>query len=205
MGQSSRSARLHACRVSRTTRAKSWSIKLILISTFRQKILITLVLFGITKSFIQDVLDRRDTHKTRGNLPLQVASYITAAWISSLILARTYVKKNMAAATPPSFNPQSYEYRLVRAMERCGMSYREIVAHSQKEMEGIWSLNLNVREVFRIEGLVDPECLEWAYDIVVKSFSDGQVEMQFSGLDNQKRISGQKKCRILLEGRNERV
>lgn len=139
MGQSSRSARLHACRVSRTTRAKSWSIKLILISTFRQKILITLVLFGITKSFIQDVLDRRDTHKTRGNLPLQVASYITAAWISSLILARTYVKKNMAAATPPSFNPQSYEYRLVRAMERCGMSYREIVAHSQKEMEGIWS------------------------------------------------------------------
>jgi hypothetical protein len=37
-------------------------------------------------------------------------------------------------------------------------------------MDGIWSRDLNVREVFRIEGLVDPEWLEWAYDIVVKSF-----------------------------------
>lgn len=143
--------------------------------------------------------------QTKGNLPFQVAGHITAAWIFSLILARIYVNRNMAAATPPSLNPQSYEYRLARAMQRYGMSYREVVAHSQKEMESIWSVNPSVREVFRIEGLVDPECLEWAYDVVVKFFRDGQVEMQLSGLDNHKGISTREKRRILLKGRNERI
>lgn len=163
------------------------------------------MLFGFTKSFVKDVIDRRDMQKERENLPLQVAGYITAAWVSSLLLTRLYVKWNMAAATTPSFNPQSYEYRLVRAMQRSGMSYREVVAHSQEEMEGIWSGNLNLREVFRIEGLMDPECVEWAYDIVVKFFSDGRVEMQFSGLDTQNRISTREKRGILLKGEIERV
>jgi hypothetical protein len=71
-------------------------------------------------------------------------------------------------------------------------------------MEGIWSGNLNVREIFQIEGLVDPESPEWSYDIVVKFFGDGRVEMHFSGLGDQNGVLTRAKHQILFKGRTER-
>lgn len=149
------------------------------------KVLISFLLFGLTKSYMEDVFSRRNIQNAGENLPLRVAGYVTAAWVVVLILARTYVKRAMATAIPPSFDPQSYEYRLAQAMQQRGMSYREVVTHPQKKMESIWSRNLDVREIFRIEALEDPECAEWTCDILVKFWSNGQVEMQFAEIDNQ--------------------
>ncbi|CAI7585500.1 unnamed protein product [Penicillium pancosmium] len=103
---------------------------------------------------------------------------ISATWLVG-IAAKKYTRKRLAGATPPQFDPTSYQYRFVQAMDQRRLRYRRVVTNSFKQMEKIWVRNLHVKERFCIEGLEDPES-SWVYDINVRFWKNGNISVGFA-------------------------
>lgn len=101
-----------------------------------------------------------------------------ATWVVGFV-ATEYTRKRLAGATPPQFDPTSYQYRFVQAMDQRGLRYRRVVTNSFKQMEKIWVKSPRVKERFRIERLEDPEG-SWVYDINVRFWKDGSMTLGFA-------------------------
>lgn len=88
-----------------------------------------------------------------------------------------------ATSTPPQYDPTSYQYRLVNAMEQRGLEYCEIVAATPDDMSRYWKEEQALCEQFRIVGLVDPENASHVYDLVVRFYTNGGIYLNFPAAD----------------------
>lgn len=132
------------------------------------------VLEGLRSDDVQHI-ERRQNMIYNGKFSITIAATI---WLL-LFSAKKYTMKRIAASTPPQFNPSSYQYRFIQAMNQRGIQYREFVSNSWQEMESIWVKDRNVTERFCIEGLVDPAGCSWVYDINVRVWNNGIVNLVF--------------------------
>ncbi|KAJ5811466.1 hypothetical protein N7474_007767 [Penicillium riverlandense] len=115
---------------------------------------------------------------------VKIATVVALCLASFFIWARRYAKRQAAAATPPQFDPASYQSRLAHAMTQRGIHYREIAPVTLIDMERHRKSEKRLVERFQIEGLVDPMESSWVYDIVVRFYSKGNVFLQFASADN---------------------
>ncbi|KAJ5234436.1 uncharacterized protein N7469_003604 [Penicillium citrinum] len=119
--------------------------------------------------------ERRQNMIYHGKLSITITATI---WLL-FFTAKKYTLRRVTASTPPQFDPSSYQYRFVQAMNQRGIQYREFVANTWQQMEGIWAKDRNVVERFSIEGLIDPES-SWVYDINVRVWNNGTVNVSFA-------------------------
>ncbi|KAF5860722.1 hypothetical protein ETB97_001229 [Aspergillus alliaceus] len=136
--------------------------------------------FGLMRS-ICGVIEKSkmDTERQAFSRKFEVA--LACAVLMSLIFffAKQYARRHAAAATPPQYDPESYQCWLVTAMKRIDLQYKEITTATTLEMESYWKDERALCERFRIDGLVDPEDEHLIYDVVVKFYENGGVVLLF--------------------------
>lgn len=125
---------------------------------------------------------------------LRIGGYAALGAATLLFGARTYAKRRMASTTPPPFDPASYQSRLVRALDRQEIQYREVVATPLEKMEEVWKKDVHIQEKFRIEGLVDVDSS--VYDVAVLFWANGNINLQFGS--GQAEGTPQNKSGVLL-------
>ncbi|KAH8435099.1 uncharacterized protein LDX57_012728 [Aspergillus melleus] len=113
----------------------------------------------------------------------RIGAYTALLTTFLLLAAKRYAKCLAAAATPPQYDPTTYQYRLTSALDQRGIEYREIVAATPDDMTRYWKEQQALCERFRIVGLVDPEQANHVYDIVVRFYNNGGIYMQFPAAD----------------------
>lgn len=99
-------------------------------------------------------------------------------WMLGLA-AKGYPSKRLTGRTPPQFDPASFQYSFVQAMDRYGLQYRGVVTDSFEQMVKIWKKDRDLKESFCIEGLKDPWS-EGVHDINVKFANKGSIDMGFA-------------------------
>lgn len=115
---------------------------------------------------------------------MRIAPVVVLFLATFFIWTRRYAKRQAAAATPPQFDPDSYQSRLTQAMTQRGIYYREIAPVTLDDMEQHRKKDKRLVEGFQIDGLVDPMESSCVYDIVVRFYSQGNVLLQFASADN---------------------
>lgn len=97
------------------------------------------------------------------------------------VICRIYAKHHATAvATPPWCDPESYERRLTAAMAKADIQYTDVVSATLAEMDKLWNAEQSLCEKFRINGLADSEDRRLVYDIAVRFYSNGVVDLQFA-------------------------
>ena len=137
--------------------------------------------------------DDREEREGRGDngfmMQLRIAGYAALAMCAFLVAARVYSKKAKAAAMPPHLDCDSYQYRLVQALEQREMEFRDVITAPLRDMEILWRQDQSLQEKFSIEGLVDAE-RSGVYDVVVRFWNNGNVNFQFASDSAPKTKSG---------------
>ncbi|KAJ5370524.1 uncharacterized protein N7496_006616 [Penicillium cataractarum] len=122
------------------------------------------------------------TTRTKGDIyyGLKLGLLISCIVLALLIAAGRTARKQTIAAIPPEFDPESYQCRLLNAMQQRGYHYREIDVISLEKKMAYWKRDPGHRECFTIKGLVDPGCQGGGvYDVVVNFWKDGRLNLRF--------------------------
>lgn len=114
---------------------------------------------------------------------LKLGLFTSCIVLALLIAAGRTARKQTIAAIPPEFDPESYQCRLLNAMQQRGYHYREISVISLEKKMAYWKRDPGHRECFTIKGLVDPGCQGGGdggvYDVVVNFWKDGRLNLRF--------------------------
>ncbi|PLB49878.1 hypothetical protein P170DRAFT_508190 [Aspergillus steynii IBT 23096] len=136
---------------------------------------------------LAQVIDHRsgDQEYNRSRLwaHMRAGAYAALLSIFLLLAAKQYAKRMIADATPPQYDPTSYQFRLVSAMEQRGIEYREVLPATPDDMGRYRQEEQALRERFRIVGLVDPGDAIHVYDLVVRFYNNGNIVLQFPAAD----------------------
>lgn len=96
------------------------------------------------------------------------------------MIAVPYARRQRAKATPPEFDPSSYQYRLIAALRASGVTYTDVTTSSLEELERQMRKHAGPRlkERFVIHGLEErgKQC-----DVLVRFFGNGNVILTAAG------------------------